>query len=50
MRLSPETHRRASTLARVKRQILDTVVTKELEEYLSDQGVQGEADEHRSAR
>ena len=39
VRLSPVTHRRASTLARIKAQSLNVVVVEALEEYLSTQGV-----------
>ena len=39
MRLSPATHRRATTLARIKDQSLNVVVVKALEEYLSAEGV-----------
>jgi len=39
VRLSPTTHRRASTLARVKDRSLNAVVVEALEEYLSTQGV-----------
>ena len=35
----PATHRRASTLARIKEQSLNVVVVDALEEYLSAQGV-----------
>ena len=39
VRLLPITHRRASTLARIKDQSLNTIVTEAVEEYLSAQGV-----------
>ena len=39
VRLSPGTHRRATTLARIKDQSLNVVVVEALEEYLSAQGV-----------
>lgn len=39
VRLPPTTHRRASTLARIKDQSLNTIVTEAVEEYLSAQGV-----------
>ena len=39
VRLSPTTHRRASTLARVRDRSLNAVVVKALEEYLSAHGV-----------
>ena len=39
VRLSPATHRRAATLARIKDQSLNVVVVEALEEYLSAEGV-----------
>ena len=39
VRLSPTTHRRASTLARVRDRSLNAVVVEALEEYLSAHGV-----------
>ena len=39
VRLPAHTHRRASTLARVKDESLNAVVLEALEEYLSQQGV-----------
>lgn len=39
VRLPPITHRRASTLARIKDQSLNTIVAEAVEEYLSAQGV-----------
>ena len=39
VRLSADTHRRASTLARIKELSLNAVVVQALEEYLSQQGV-----------
>lgn len=39
VRLSPTTHRRASTLARLKDQSLNAVVVEAIEEYLAAQGL-----------
>ena len=39
VRLSANTHRRASTLARIKEESLNAVVVEALEEFLSHQGV-----------
>ena len=39
VRLSADTHRRASTLARIKEESLNAVVVEALEDYLSHQGV-----------
>lgn len=39
VRLSPTTHRRAATLARIRDRSLNVVVVEALEEYLSAQGV-----------
>ena len=39
VRLSPRTHRRAATLARIRDRSLNVVVVEALEEYLSAQGV-----------
>lgn len=39
VRLPPATHRRATTLARMKDQSLNAVVAEAVEEYLSAQGV-----------
>ena len=39
VRISPATHRRAATLARIKDQSLNVVVVEAIEEYLSAQGV-----------
>ena len=39
VRLPADTHRRASTLARIKEESLNAVVVEALEDYLSHQGV-----------
>ena len=39
VRVSPDTHRRASTLARVEEESLNVMAVEALEEYLSHQGV-----------
>ena len=39
LRLPADTHRRASTLARIKDESLNAVVVEAIEEYLSHQGV-----------
>ena len=39
VRLPTDTHRRASTLARIKEESLNAVVVEALEDYLSHQGV-----------
>jgi len=43
VRLPADTHRRASTLARIKEESLNAVVVEVLEDYLSHQGVQDDS-------